>query len=126
LTTVLDTSAILAVFREEAGADLVLAHWPEALVSSVSIVEIVTKFIDWGQSPDTAEANAAALGLTTVELDDEMAVTAGKLRATTKHLGLSLGDRACLALAIHRQAIVLTADRAWMSLDVGCKIEAIR
>ncbi len=58
--------------------------------------------------------------------DGALGISAGQLRAATKHLGLSLGDRACLALAIQEDATALTADRSWADLDIGCKIELIR
>jgi PIN domain nuclease of toxin-antitoxin system len=58
--------------------------------------------------------------------DEETAILAGQLRAATAHRGLSLGDRACLALAIRENATAVTADRKWADLRVGCRIELIR
>jgi PIN domain nuclease of toxin-antitoxin system len=58
--------------------------------------------------------------------DERQARIAGNLRPLTKHKGLSLGDRACLALAIQQKATVLTADRAWAEINVGVKIEVVR
>jgi PIN domain nuclease of toxin-antitoxin system len=55
-----------------------------------------------------------------------MGIAAGQLRELTRRRGLSLGDRACLALAIRENAIAVTADRDWGDLDIGCKIELIR
>jgi PIN domain nuclease of toxin-antitoxin system len=58
--------------------------------------------------------------------DERQARIAGNLRPLTKHKGLSLGDRACLALAIQQRATVLTVDKAWAEIDVGVKIEVVR
>jgi PIN domain nuclease of toxin-antitoxin system len=51
---------------------------------------------------------------------------AGELTAKTKSAGLSLGDRACLALALELGAEVYTTDRAWARVDVGCKVNLLR
>lgn len=126
MTVVMDTSAVLAALRDEIGADKATQLMSVAKISSVNVVEIVGKLVDFGLEPDDAERDFRDIGLQIVVFDEEMAVTAGRLRATTRHLGLSLGDRACLALAIHEKASVITADRAWVGLDVGCKIEVIR
>ena len=55
-----------------------------------------------------------------------LAVAAGQLRAATQEKGLSLGDRACVALAMREQAGIVTADRAWAGLDPGVEVELIR
>ena len=65
--------------------------------------------------------------LTIVAFDRTQALTTGKLRARTRHLGLSLGDRACLALAIELNATVITADRLWTQVaPLGIRIDCIR
>ena len=61
-----------------------------------------------------------------VAFDAGLALSAGVLRAATRHLGLSLGDRACLALAQKLSATARTADRAWMGLDLGIAVECVR
>lgn len=66
------------------------------------------------------------LHLRLVDFDHAQAVQAGELRRTTRSTGLSLGDRACLALAASRGLQVLTADRAWTGLSIGLEIECIR
>lgn len=65
-------------------------------------------------------------GITFADYDEDLALAASKLRPATRHKGLSLGDRACLALAIREGATAITTDRAWADLDVGCHIEVIR
>lgn len=123
---VLDSSALLAVIRDEAGAENVAATLPNAMVSAVNMVEVIARLIDLRHSAATAQAIFEALPVDVVPFEADQAALAGRLREETRHLGLSLGDRACLATAIERGATVLTADRAWAGLDVGCPIQLIR
>ena len=60
------------------------------------------------------------------EFDAEQARLAGELLLRTRSLGLSLGDRACLALAMVLKAPVYTADRIWKGLKLGVPIHVIR
>ncbi|MFZ1773067.1 MAG: type II toxin-antitoxin system VapC family toxin [Rhizobiaceae bacterium] len=123
---VLDSTALLAVICDEAGAENVAATLPNAMVSAVNMVEVIARLIDLRHSPAKAQAIFEALPLDVVPFEADQATLAGRLREDTRHLGLSLGDRACLATAIERGATVLTADRAWAGLDVGCPIQLIR
>jgi PIN domain nuclease of toxin-antitoxin system len=66
------------------------------------------------------------LGLEIRRFDETSAWTAARLRSATKKYGLSTGDRACLALALDEGLPVLTADRAWLTLDVGVHIRTLR
>ncbi len=61
-----------------------------------------------------------------VPFDQELASIAAGLESLTRPFGLSLGDRACLALGIRLSLPILTADQAWAKLDVGVKVELIR
>ena len=61
-----------------------------------------------------------------VAFDGEQAREAARLRVKTRSLGLSLADRATLALARLRGLPVLTTDRAWRSLRLPIKVEVIR
>jgi ribonuclease VapC len=96
------------------------------VVSTVNVTEIIAKQIDKGLDPLAARQRYFELNLDIRLFDEELAVLAGQLRRETRHLGLSLGDRACLALGIRENATVLTADRKWADLDLGCRIELIR
>lgn len=124
--TVLDSSAVLAFLFNEPGGDQVQELFRTSMVSAVNVTEIVAKQIDKGLAPDLAERRCDGLHLEVMPFDHELARLAGKLRADTKHKRLSLGDRACLALAILTERTAVTADRNWAGLDVGCKIEIIR
>jgi PIN domain nuclease of toxin-antitoxin system len=96
------------------------------MISAVNVAEVITRLIDLGYSPEAAEVAISRGGFEVIPFDTAAASLAAKLRVTTRHLGLSLGDRACLALAEREGLPVLTADRAWASLDIGVEIRLIR
>jgi PIN domain nuclease of toxin-antitoxin system len=122
----LDASAILAVVFGEAGAARVGEVMTGALVSAVNLAEVVARMTDVGYANAEVAHRLSLLGLTVRPFDRDLAMINGFLRADTKARGLSLGDRACLALARREGARVLTADRAWTGLDLGVDIEVIR
>ena len=126
MSVVVDSSVVLAVLRNEAGAEGAAADLAGGFLSSVNAVEVLTRLIDLGYAPDRAVSALARFRLAVVSFDEELALLAGRLRAATRHRGLSLGDRACLALAIREKATALTADRNWADLDLPCKVELIR
>jgi PIN domain nuclease of toxin-antitoxin system len=126
MTVVLDTSAVLAVIRRELGRDRVVEILPRAIVSTVNYAEVIGNLVIRGMPANIAQAEFAGLRIRTVPFDDEQAVETGGLRRFTHHLNLSLGDRACLALARTRQAAVLTSDRRWAEFDFGVPVRQIR
>lgn len=114
---VLDSSAILALLINEPGSDVVEAALPRALLSTVNLAEVVAKLCERGVPAEEATSMIDEIGVVIVEFDAEQATRAGALRPSTRRAGLSLGDRACLALAHLRNLPVLTADTAWARLD---------
>lgn len=122
----MDSSAVLAILLDEKGADTALELLPEAQCSSVNAAEIVARLIDKGRSMEKAVVDFASLGMPVVAFDEAMGISAGQLRILTKHCGLSLGDRACIATALRTGGTAVTADRIWTTLDLPCKIELIR
>ncbi|MGH8147753.1 MAG: PIN domain-containing protein [Rhodanobacteraceae bacterium] len=70
-------------------------------------------------------AELATFGLEVVPFDEAQANLAAELRPDTRKLGLSLGDRCCLALARLHAARVITADAAWRKLQ-GFDVIAVR
>jgi PIN domain nuclease of toxin-antitoxin system len=119
---VLDASAVLALLHEEPGASEVAPWIGEGAISTVNAAEVVGKLIEAGM-PDGAALDALdGLGLD----DPEMGAQAGILRGRTRALGLSLGDRACLATALVLDMPVVTADRNWGQLDVGLQVHLVR
>lgn len=123
---VLDASALLALLLQEKGADTVLAAMQNSRISSVNFCETMTRAIERGYPGSVVQAQIDRSDVTITPFDAHQAVIAADLRPATRHLGLSLGDRACLALAKSLDAPVITADRAWASLDVGVSITVIR
>lgn len=123
---VLDASAVLAVIQEEPGAERIEAHLDTGCISAVNLAEIVGKLQDRGLGDNEIDELIALLDLDTRILDREGAVFMGKLRQSTKLAGLSLGDRACLALAYSLGATAITMDRAWKNLEIGVAIEVAR
>jgi PIN domain nuclease of toxin-antitoxin system len=126
LMVVVDASAVLAFYFDEGGAREVEAALPGALVSAVNLSEVIGKCLERGETLITAMAKLAAMGLEIVAHDAGLAMRTGELRPLTRRLGLSLADRACLALAERERACVLTADRAWSKIALGVDIRIIR
>jgi PIN domain nuclease of toxin-antitoxin system len=116
----------MAVLQREAGSQIVEPILESAVVSSVNLAEMQTKLVLAGLEDELAWRQIAALRCQSIPFDDAQAHIAGSLARLTKPYGLSLGDRAYLALAIHRKAKVYTTDRAWKSLSLGIDIEVIR
>jgi ribonuclease VapC len=123
---VLDSSALLAVLLEELGADKVIAAMRGSQISAVNLCEVYTRLIDANISLPKAQLQIARFELDVLPFDDLNALHAAALRPLTKHLGLSFGDRACLAQAQLSGLPVLTADKDWSKLDIGIDIRQIR
>lgn len=124
--TVLDASALLAWLFQEAGADEVEEALPEACLSTVNLSEVLGRFARDGHDPVPVLQQVQAFGLETVAFDGLQAAEAARLLPLTRPFGLSLGDRACLALARLRGARAMTADQAWSGVEVGVEIRIIR
>ena len=125
---VLDASALLALLRSEPGYEVVEAAFEaaEPTMSAVNLAEVASKLVDEGADPKRLGGLLPGLGITIVSFDERMALVSGELRASTKSLGLSLGDRACLSLARDLGVPAVTADRAWMQLELGIEIQLAR
>lgn len=98
----------------------------DAAIGAVNLIEVGTRLVDHGMSARDAFETIGLLDLEVIALDGALAAAAAGLRASTRAAGLSLADRACLALAIREDAIALTADRMWANLSLDCDIELIR
>lgn len=125
---VLDTSAVLAYLFQEAGADKVLPVLEEGLgvMSAVNYAELVGKLVDQGMPAEIIRETLFDLALEVVEYDEAQAFETGVLRTISKAFGLSLGDRACLVLAIVMKLPVLTADRVWLNVPMPTEVRSIR
>ena len=96
---VLDASALLVLINGETGAAAVAETLEDAVVSAVNLSEVVGTLLETGMPRREVESTLGGLGLEVHPFDEAAAWSAGALRSTTKKAGLSLGDRACLALA---------------------------
>jgi ribonuclease VapC len=123
---ILDSSAILAMLYLEPGADTVAAVLSHAVLSSVNLTEVVGKLTRRGLPLSEAVRLVRVLQLRVMPFDERQAMAAAALQNPTAPLGLSLGDRACLALAQRMSLPIVTADRAWAKLDLGIEVKLIR
>lgn len=123
---VLDASAVLALLQREAGSDAVVARLAGAAISSVNLSEVVAKLADAGMPESAIRSAINPLALDVRPFDDHAAYAAGLLRPRTRSMGLSLGDRACLALGIALSRPIVTTERTWKSLKIGAEVVLAR
>jgi ribonuclease VapC len=116
---VLDASALLCLIQNEPGADIVRRCLPESRISTVNYAEVVAKLIELGAADADISANLGLLELSVVDFTWRHAHSSGLLRRTTRSFGLSMGDRACLALANSLGATAVTTDRRWADIPDG-------
>ena len=132
MAPVLDASALLAHLRDEPGADVVAdAIASGAVISTVNLAEVFSRVADRGEDPAKLAAELTQSGLLDGAITVEPftaadAIEAGRLRPLTRDAGLSLGDRACLALARRLDAPALTADTDWQGVAHGVELRPIR
>jgi PIN domain nuclease of toxin-antitoxin system len=129
---VLDASALLAYLRDEPGADAVADAIADGVtVSTVNLAEVLSRIADRGSDPiavaDQLTSSGLLDGAITIEpFTATDASEVARLRPATRDLGLSLGDRACLALARRLDLTALTADTAWSQVDLAVDVAQIR
>ncbi|MGX7704748.1 type II toxin-antitoxin system VapC family toxin [Methylobacterium sp. Gmos1] len=125
---VLDASALLALLLDEPGADRVKAVIDDSAMSAVNWAEVVSHYAKLGAARAEIEAMLRPLPIRVVPADADLSVSAGMLRPLTVRLGLSLGDRYCLALARRNAATALTAERRWgdIAAVASVAVESIR
>ena len=123
---VLDTSAVLALMLNEPGSEIVEAHLGGAVISAVNLAEVGAKMLERGASLELVATEIRAAEITVVPFDEPQAFEVARPRPLTKAHGLSLGDRACLALAAQTDRFVLTSDRDWDHVGLTIDIRQIR
>jgi ribonuclease VapC len=129
---VLDVSAFLAYLRNEAGASAVEAALLQgAFISVINWAEVLSKVADLGNDPQALMQSLETQGLLGRDLEiiamtPMDAVAIALLRPLTKSMGLSLGDRACIALGQRLGLPILTGDRVWAGLSLSTEIRLIR
>lgn len=123
---ILDASAIIAMLKDEPGAEIVADALPYAIVSTVSISEVYAVMIRSGIPEQKTSTILSDLIGQIDSFDYDQALLAASLKIQHKELGLSFGDCACLALAKIHHLPVMTADKIWGKLKIGIKINIIR
>jgi PIN domain nuclease of toxin-antitoxin system len=112
--------------RNEPGADLVASCLGRAVICAVNQAEVQAALVSAGLDPEQARWHIAQIDCESVPFDANLAFIAGGLVRATRPLGLSASDRACLALAIDRQAIVYTTNQAWKNVpDLKVDLEVV-
>ncbi|MEG8048236.1 type II toxin-antitoxin system VapC family toxin [Sphingomonas aerolata] len=126
-SVVMDASAVLALVRDEPGADKVTPHVGRSAISAVNLQEVIKELLLSGLDAATIRELLDELRLDVRSHDVEAAYAAAGLHTQTKEFGRGLGDRSCLALAMQLGVPALTADREWKKVKVkGLKVEHIR
>jgi ribonuclease VapC len=123
---VLDASALLAMLQDEPGGEVVQELLETAAISSVNWSEVAQKALDWESDIEGLRLELEALGLQILPFTAAIAETTARLRSNTRQAGLSLGDRACLALAAMLSLPAVTADRIWSDAGLPVEIRVIR
>lgn len=125
---ILDSSALIALLRNEPGAEKVATRASDALIAATNLVEVGDNFVRHGVELLELQRAVADLKLEVVPVDAALAMEAAALFLLTRSAGLSLADRTCLALAKREQKPALTADRVWLRIAdaIGVEVELIR
>lgn len=123
---VLDASALLVLINQESGYEKVSDYLQESCMSAVNVSEVASVLNAASLPREEIESIVSTLITTIVPFDEELAYETANLRKETRSKGLSLGDRACLALGKLKNISVVTADKVWTTLDIGVKVILIR
>lgn len=123
---VIDASAMLALLLDERGADAVRAAPAGSEMSMVNVAEVFTRLVKLERDPEAAWQTLIDRGVRIRAFREDAALAVARLLPLTSHLGLSFGDRACLAQARSSGLPILTADQKWAQLDIGLDIRLIR
>ena len=117
---ILDASALLALLNSEIGAELIEPLLPYSIMGTANIAEVIAeldKKLDI--SPEESQEMVSTMINQIIPLDFNQAIEVGRLRKLTQSIGLSLGDRACIALGIKLEIPVYTTDKAWKNLQIN-------
>ncbi len=122
----LDASALLAFLFREPGAERIAAVLDQCCLSTVNLAEVIGRFARDGHNPSEVLQRLSRTSIELVPFLAEDAALTALLMRSTHEFGLSLGDRACLALGLARRIPVYTADRAWHNVQIDVEIAVIR
>jgi len=123
---VLDASSLLALVNQEPGHEEVARTIPDAAISAVNLSEVAAKLAESGMPEEFIREALEGLTIDVHDFGRELAFQTAMLRPPTEHKGLSLADRACLALGQQLNLPVITADRVWKELDLEVEVMLVR
>lgn len=123
---VLDASALIAFLRKESGAAKVAEVLDRSSISAVNLAETCSKMIEYGKDLETVAFQIERLQIPVVPFDGEQAKIVASLWKQTRAVGMSLGDRACLALALKTSLPAFTTEEEWLKCKLGVKVVKIR
>ena len=126
MSIVFDSSVVIAILKQEVGYQNAEFFLEDALISAVNYAEVVECITRLGYANEEIKVVLQKFPFKVISLNHSLAEAIGLMSRETKKYGLSLGDRACLALAIDKQLPVLTADRVWANLDVPIEVKQLR
>ncbi|HEB67237.1 MAG TPA: PIN domain-containing protein [Gammaproteobacteria bacterium] len=126
MSVILDASALLAFLHEEPGGEKISPVLEGACISTVNWSEVLQKSLQRDVDINGMQQEFIDVGVIFEPFMPEQAEIAAKLHSQTRNHGLSLADRACLALALDKGWPVMTADRAWAELGMDVDVEVIR
>jgi ribonuclease VapC len=115
---VLDASAVLALLRDEPGAEQIAGYAGDSLISTVNLQEVVKALLVRGFAQDTVRAMIDAVHIEARAHEIPDAHAAAALHGHTKAKGSGLGDRSCMALAITENLPAITTDKEWAELAI--------
>lgn len=122
---VLDASALLAFLHAEPGGDSVAHALEGGRISAVNWWEVLQKSLHRNVNTEGMQQEFIEVGMSFEPFTPHQAETAARLWSRTRNRGLSLADRACLALAMDKALPVLTADRAWGELGLDVEVQVV-
>jgi ribonuclease VapC len=124
---VLDASALLALLNKEEGWEQVeeaILH--RAVMSAVNLSEVGSRLVREGTPASEVAADLALWPIEIIPFGTSDANAAAAMALITRSAGLSLGDRACLSLAMKLGTEALTVDRAWSNLSLNVVVTLLR
>ncbi|MCO5192856.1 MAG: type II toxin-antitoxin system VapC family toxin [Anaerolineae bacterium] len=122
----LDASALLAFLFRESGHEIVAQHIGDSVLSTVNLSEVLARFVRDGHSAEAVLHKIQRTSIKIVPFSPQQALLAANITPATRPWGLSMADRACLALAMERQIPALSADRTWQDAQLTVDVILIR
>ena len=114
----LDTSALIVLLKKESGYEVIENVIASSAISSVNLSELVAVLTRSGVSEQDIDEIISDLVPEIVPFYEAISIKTGKLAKLTQNYGLSLGDRACIALGITLGLPIYTADKVWAELKL--------